>query len=206
MISVDEFVNFVWNYKIPPSAPYGTSPHGLAEFSLGSWSEHHEAREECIKYGMWGIVYQTFAFALAEWIGGCQVLEIMAGAGWLAKALQDEGVSIIATDNASWDKRHTRQKHLTSVLKLEATEAILAHPQADILLVSWPPYDEQDIVEACHTWGPDRPIIYIGECDGGCNAPESFFEHFREMKDPPNIDVMSWQGLHDHLYFGSWVD
>jgi len=202
-MQIEKFMNYVKQYKIPPNSPDGTTPHGI-NFLPDIWETHRDARDECVERGMWAIVYQAFAQSLASWIDGRKVLEIMAGAGWLAKALQDEGCTVVATDSGDWNERHSKQVFLTDVVKVEATEAIKQHPDAEILLISWPPYGEQAVVDACQAWGPGRPIIYIGESDGGCNAPEEFFAHFKEMSDPPDIDVMSWEGLHDHAVFGYW--
>jgi hypothetical protein len=201
-MQIKEFLECVKRYQIPPASPDGTSLHGVG-YAL---EDHYKAREECNNRGMWVIVYQTFAKALADWIGDRLVLEIMAGPGWLAKALQDEDVNIIPTDNGEWDERHTKQVFLTAVAKEHALEAIAQNPDAEILLVSWPPYGEHDVVAACRLWGPGRPIIYIGEDMGGCNAPDEFFKGFRQMTDPPDIDVMSWEGLHDHVFFGYWTE
>ena len=73
---------------------------------------------------------------------------------------------------------------------------------ADVLLVSWPPYEDDTIIKVCRTWGPNRPIIYIGEHDGGCNAPAEFFDHFQEIDNQPNIPLMSWDGIHDYVLIG----
>jgi hypothetical protein len=70
--------------------------------------------------------------------------------------------------------------------------------------VSWPPYGGEDVVDACNEWSARGPIVYIGENDGGCNAPEEFFYHFVIDENAPNINMPQWWGLHDELRIGHW--
>jgi hypothetical protein len=154
---------------------------------------------------MWAIVSQEWTTQLAEWIGERKVLEIMAGAGWLAKALSDCGVNIVATDSGDWDERHDKMMRLYPIKKHDAANAVRLF-DADILICSWPPYGSDAICDAATVWGTERPIIYIGEGDGGCNAPEEFWEHFREMDNAPNIPLISWDGIHDHIFFGHYLN
>lgn len=165
-----------------------------------SWS----LRDMCIKRGMWAIVDEYWTGALAQWIGGREALEIMAGAGWLSLALRGHGVNIVATDDYSWDKhRHAGIKRVIPVKKMRADRAA-AKIEADVLIVSWPPYEERGIVEACTAWGTERPIVYIGESEGGCCAPDEFFEHFEPMPDAPDIPLMCWPTIHDRVMIGKW--
>jgi len=137
--------------------------------------------------------------SLASWIGGRAVLEIMSGPGWLAKALHESGVQIGATDNGSWNARHSLASILFPVMQMDCTEAVRTIA-ADVLLVSWPPYGNDAICHAAELWGKDRPIIYIGEGCGGCNAPDEFFSRFSYERS--DIPLFSWPGLHDDIYIG----
>ena len=203
-MDIDAFMECVRQGTIPPSSPDGLDEHGWAH---PEWyyhgTEHLRDRNECNERGMWAIVSRDLARAMAEYISGRQVLEIMAGAGWLARALADEGVSIIATDNGEWDSRHEKMRRLFPIEQLEASGAVRQHPETELLLVSWPPYAESAIVPACESWGTERPIIYIGETAGGCNAPDEWWDHFWEDRET-QIPLASWPGLHDHVFVGHW--
>ena len=206
-MDIDAFMHCIKHGKIPPSAPDGMDEHGWARPKWYDSDSHRgwTARTECTERGMWAIVDRPLAQALATYIDGRQVLEIMAGAGWLAKALSDEGVSIIATDSQEWDARHDKMARVYPVEQLEASEAIAHYPHAEVLIVSWPPYGEGAVVEAGQCWGSGRPIIYIGEGQGGCNAPDEWWDHF-DHDASVQIALMSWCGMHDHVWVGYWID
>lgn len=87
---------------------------------------------------------------------------------------------------------------------LDAVSAVKQYADADILLVSWPPLEDETINSVCVEWGTKRPIVYIGEGEGGCNAPESFWQRFWVWRDAPEIELMSWEGIHDHVHIGYW--
>jgi hypothetical protein len=175
------------------------------DFRLG----YFYARTRCINRGCWAIVDQQWTKQLADWIGTRTVLEVMAGGGWIAKALKDHGVDIVATDDYSWPKGGNGHSNLPTwddlpVTKMGALKAVRTIP-ADILLVSWPPYSDTAIVRICNTWGTTRPIIHIGEGQGGCTACDKFYERFKEDEEAPIIMLGQWPGIHDHLTIGYWT-
>lgn len=156
------------------------------------------------KFGMWAIVAQDWVEKLGEYLdskGICTILEIQAGRGWLAKALQNEGFKVIATDDYSWE---LNKDHVYPVEKLDRLDAMKEYAsKVDALLVSWPHFQDYGLVRSLNeAWPSDKPIIYIGERMGGCCACEEFFPHF----DYEEIDVPfpSWDGLYDHVYIGYW--
>jgi len=195
-MEIDNFLSFIDRGEIPPKPP-GCTMMGRQGLDIG-----FDGRSECIKRGMWAIVERQWVRKLAEWIDGRNCLEVMAGAGWLAKALDDEGVGIIATDDYSWDGNQ-HPVNMTRVHPVQCTPAIdvVASPEPDVLIISWPPYGSSDIIDICSRWGPDRPIVYIGE-EGGCNAPEEFFDNFEITG--PDIHLPQWYGLHDQIMIGHY--
>lgn len=157
------------------------------------------------QFGMWAIVDKTWTKELADFIGNRQTLEVMAGAGWLAKALREHGTQVIATDDASWRECHAFVQGdgtVTEVEALDAVDAIKAYPHAEVLVVSWPAYKDRTIVDVCDEWGCDRPIIYIGESQGGCTACSEFFDYFEAQ--PLDIRMPKHTGMHDGVYAGHW--
>jgi hypothetical protein len=204
---LEEFLSYVRRGEIPPLPPAGSSVGGWDRpKGIEGWQariEGWQARDECVHNGMWAIVDRVWTKALAEWTGRHKALEIMAGVGWLAKALAENGVDIVATDVDSTNKGQHKRAPVFPVQQMEAMEAIKAHPEAEVLLVSWPPCGDAAVVKACEVWGDSRPIVYIGEADGGCNAPEAFWQHFvgEQRRDIP---LLSWPGIHDGVYVGFW--
>jgi hypothetical protein len=199
MIPLNEFIEHVRAYRVPPASPIIPSWRGRLRYGEPDpWA----ARDIVIKYGMWAIVDMQWTRRLSGWIGSRSCLEIMAGAGWLARALSDHGVRIIATDNQSWNEQHANMKHVYPVGQLSAINAVTKYSAtADILIVSWPPYEGMDICRACAAWGSERPIAYIGEGVGGCNAPNEFF-HLFEIEE--RINIPQWDGIHDYLMIGHY--
>lgn len=210
-IKLSTFLKYIKSGTVPPAPPnIGTTDwfngaiQRLSYDELGNdFLNKWRARETCIQHGMWAIVEKGWTKKLAKWIGNRKVLEIMAGRGWLARALSEYGVEIIATDSGRWDDKHTAIENVFPVQRTDAVNAV-REIDADVLLVSWSPYGDETITKACEAWGRGRPILYIGESTGGCNAPDSFFEHFKIDETAPEIVIPQWDGLHDRLMIGEW--
>lgn len=170
-------------------------------------------REEWISKGMFAFVSWEWVRPLAGWIGERKVLEVMSGAGWLARALTGMGVSVCATDNNSWLKEHEKKwEHQVDIEELGAIEAIEKYGrQVDLLIISWPYMDEDayNVLVKMHEVNPAALIIYIGEI-GGCCASESFFEHYEYIEDEQFEQVSrkfrSWPCIHDILTLGKYKD
>jgi hypothetical protein len=156
-----------------------------------------DPRRECNKRGLWPMVDKEFYQEVAEYIKGKSVLEVMAGAGFHGKGLSEQGIEIICTDDFSWDTTHTEMTLVYPVFNIDAISAINQYKDADILLISWPPYGDETIIKVCSNW--NKPIIYIGEPIGGCNAPHEFFNHFNEGY---SFYINQWCGLHDQALYG----
>jgi len=199
-ISSSEYVKYIRRNEIPPYSP---TPISWGSGFLTT-KDDHDARSECTSRGLWIVIDKHWTGRLADWIGKRKCLEIMAGGGWLAKALNEHNVNIIATDDYSWDNsNHNNMIRVYPVAKMSAINAVRQHPDADILIVSWAPYGNDAICKACNEWGHTRPIIHIGEGDGGCNAPSGFWHCFREREDwPQGFGMQSWYGLHDYINIG----
>lgn len=214
MIPLDQFLQHVKAGTIPSGPPIGSSPGGRDWYSANlpideavqADVDRYSVRRQANLHGMWAIVDQVWTKELARWIGKRRVLEIMAGAGWLAKALHGHGVDIIATDSYEWNEQHSLMKHVYPVEELHDLAAIIKYNKwAQVILCSWPPYGSDAIVGACQLWGRRRPIVYIGEGEGGCNAPDEFFQHFRLIEPQPSIPLMAWSGIHDRVEIGKWT-
>lgn len=156
------------------------------------------------KFGMYALVDKTWTKELAEWIGNKRCLEVMAGAGWLSKALAEHGVQIIATDDYSWFDGHKKINHVYTVENLDAVSSIQKYGnQVDILIMSWPPYSDNRAYKAMQEWGQLNTIIYIGEGYGGCTADDNFHNHFyTEAYNDLHFSMPQLDGLHDYVQIG----
>ena len=139
---------------------------------------------------------------LATWIGSRTVLEIMAGSGALSVALEREGVNVVATtDDFSWEREFSQWKEIEH---MSAISAIEKYKDVDIIICSWPPYNDEaatNALLAMREVNPNALFLYIGEDWGGCTASDSFFETFEELEDEEldEICIPTWSGIHDRL-------
>lgn len=206
---LEDFMACIANGDIPPEPPDGllTSDEGAWSPRLDvtrSYGGYLRARTACIEQGMWAIVDRCWTAELAQWLGTQRVLEIMAGRGWLAKALTLHGIQVSASDDGSWADRQTSLIPLCPVQSLDALAAVRTlGEQAEVLLVSWPPAGDPAICQAAAAWGSDRPIVYIGEGRGGRNAPAAFFDAF-QIVEGLEFSLPSWYGFHDAVWIGHY--
>lgn len=194
--------------SIPDKHPY---PHPYPRYEWpNKIVEAYQQRERWTIRGMFAFVCWDWVQPLSSWIGRRKVLEVMAGAGWLARALSEKNIDITATDDHSWiEKKGWPLQH--PVEQLDAVSAIEKYgAAADLLIISWP-YMEPAAFETVRKWNevnPDGLIIYIGEQEGGCNADQDFFEHFEEVSDESFHVVgnryRTWEGLHDTIVLGKY--
>ena len=192
--------------EIPDKHPlYDQKDDLRAQFSIFS----SRMKEEWHQKGMYAFVCWQWVTPLAQWIGKRTVLEVMSGAGWLAKALRERGVSIIATDDDSWAGIKKWEK-VSEIEVLDATEAVKTYGRgAEIMIISWPYMDDDghQAIKALYEINPEALIIYIGEW-AGCTANEDFLNHFDVVEDKEfnliSKEYFSWPGLHDSLYLGRY--
>jgi hypothetical protein len=113
-------------------------------------------------------------------------------------------VDIVATDDFSWEFTEKYKGLVFHVLKEDRLEAI-QNIEADILIISWPHFDDERITEICDVWGNEKPVIYIGEGSWGCCAHESFFSRFETIEHPA-FSMPSWEAIHDYVMIGKFKD
>lgn len=167
-------------------------------------------RENNVKYFGYPLLTKEVIEEVVKFIGGRRVLEVGCGSGFLAKLLQNAGVNVIATDN-NWrnslynDKSNLfYQKLFTDVEELDAISAIDKYKEdVDIVLMSWPAYESPMAYEVLKLLIElDKPLIYIGEWWGGCNADDDFFELIDERCYTRNISksYIPYYGIYDNIY------
>jgi hypothetical protein len=202
--NVTRFINDIKTGNVPETIPTEITEYS-SDYALKSmlW----DLRSQVNAHGMWALVDKVWTKQLSDWIVNRKVLEVMAGAGWLAKALNEHGVDIVATDDYSWDVDHKHMRRVFDVHQANGIEAIDTWSETEVLIISWPPHDYDDdsaIIEICNKWGSDRPIIYIGEIDG-CNAGDTFFCSFEYDESLYNkFDLKQWVAVHDVVLIGYW--
>lgn len=139
---------------------------------------------------------RAFLDELGGYLSGKPVLEIFSGNGYLAAHLAQRGITVKATTRFSGHDAHERGLY-HPVEELSAEEAVAAHGgTSSVLLVSWPTVSPA-MLRAARLWGPDKPIVYIGEFGdirngvlAGC-ASDEFFDSVR-----PGKVFRTYQGSH----------
>lgn len=105
---------------------------------------------------------EAFIEELSTYLKGKKVLEVFAGNGYLAKLLADKGVDIRSTTLFSGHDGH-QVKMYFPVDEIPGIQAVKIYKEeSDVLLMSWPLTD-QSAYHVLREWGPDKPVVYIGE-------------------------------------------
>ena len=209
-MSIDllQYLDYIEKSEIPPDFPHGLTSGGWSYFEAQyDLMTCLKARKDCCAKGLWIVIDKKWTNKLAKYIKNRKCLEIMAGGGWLTKALLEHGVDIVATDDFSWTEGkspHCNMRPVTEVEKLDAVEAVNKYRDRDILVVSWPHSSFDNVLcKACESWGKEKPIIYIGEGEEGCCAGRDFWQYFKTLKI--KFPMKSWDGLHDYVFIGNYV-
>lgn len=202
-MKVKDYISCLRRETIPSEPPDGLVPRHERHYGnygrVGDYMDYHRARERATHMGCWTVVDKIWTAALADWINGRRVLEVMAGRGWTAKALKECGVKITATDDDSWNKQHSKSPNVFPVQRMSARDAVAHYGRShDLLLVSWPPYGDTEIDMACDSWGSDKPIIFIGEMGAAC-ATDEFCDTLQRIEDAPEIPLCTWSWLYDEV-------
>ena len=178
------------------------SPNLIALNKSGYQKEVKEFNTFTSSLGIWALVDQKWTQELASWIHDRECLEVMAGNGLLAKALTQKGVSILATDDKSWDDPDGEFIAFHEVERFDALRAINKFRHKDILIMSWPPPNVAISIDVLKAWGSDKPIVFIGDKAGGMTACDEFYNHFVPSIQQPIKSYMSSHGAWDNVTIG----
>jgi hypothetical protein len=155
-----------------------------------------------------GFVRVTYDWVrpLAKWIGKRKCLEVMSGSGALAKALQDCGADITATDNHTWTAEWFNNTW-TEVEMLDAVDAVEVYgPGSDIVILGWPYMDDTAyrVLMKMRAVNPELILLFIGEkahSGYSVTADNNFFNAAQEIIDPAFDEAVTsfkpFYGIHD---------
>ncbi len=113
--------------------------------------------------GMWTLVDKTWTKELAAELQGKKCLEVFAGRGWLAQALLDHGVDVVATSRFSGHDG-SNAGLVADVIDMSAIQAV-QNFDFDVLIMGWPPATEDAanaVIEAVRC-GRKFKVVFIGE-------------------------------------------
>lgn len=128
-----------------------------------------------------------------------KVVEVMSGTGLLAYHLRNNGLNnFIATDNNSWGLLREKPP-ITPIIQIDAVEAVKAHPDADIILMCWPPFDNNIAEKVLDAMKVGQTLICCGERNG-CTGTTDFWNKFNcDVIDLPYEPLFT---LKDKFYIG----
>ncbi|MCY9874036.1 hypothetical protein [Vibrio barjaei] len=123
--------------------------------------------------------------------GGRQIVDPIAGRGFIAKGLRDLDCDVLAgdlhPDNA-----------VTEVQCIDGQELIKQADDNALLILAWPPYMSNIDWKLAQSWG-SRQILYIGD-HGEATGSRKFANHFdSDLLDSPD-DIYSH--INAHWYLG----
>jgi hypothetical protein len=175
-------------------------------------------RFDFINISSFSRVSRRWVEPLARFIQGAGCLEIMAGKGALAKALNDCGVQITATDDFSW-KWHRNPENKAGhraeldelwfgVEEMDCVDAVRKYGiGCGFILCGWPPYRDENLHKSLLSMrevNPECRLIYIGEEKGGCSANDAFFDAARWIEDDKIFNAaaaryQNWQPMRGRI-------
>ena len=188
----------VMNGGIPEDIPYFlTRDYAYEDYRNYSTASSIIHSHLC-KAGMYARVTKTFAKDLAENIKDGIVLDPMAGRGFLVKALREENVKSIGTDDNSWNLSK-------DIEKIDVFESIEKYgDKVSHIVLAWAPYESDidlKVLQMVRSRYPHITIINIGEPEGGCTGSEKFWEEAKIIQPEFEIKYDTTQGIHDSVTF-----
>lgn len=190
------------NHIIPEKYPYQIS-NLMASIVLSLRGHLDLTRDNMIKISSYCLVSKDWIKELVPMLQGKKCLEIMSGSGMLAKAFQEEGIPVIATDSKEWGIDDC----WCEVETLNASAAVSKYGKImDYIICSWPPYNSSIATEtllSMRTLNPNCRLIYIGEI-GGCCGTADFSDicviENNDFVTNANKEFKHWGGIHDKIY------
>jgi hypothetical protein len=149
------------------------------------------------EYG-WSLPCKEAVKAIEKHSKGQTVYDVMAGSGYWAKTLRNQGINAIASDIGEWE---FKAKHV-DIDKLDARRAAgLASKGKPIhLLLSWPPHECPISHRLLHILPIGSTLYLIGEGPGGCTGSTEMFDELdTNYERIEAINLPQWSGIHDYL-------
>lgn len=197
------FVSDFVNGEIPEEIPFNLTRYG-ENFMAGFRS--HQAGQEV---GYYAKITKKFAKKLAQEVGkDAVILDPMAGKGYFTKAMREQGIKTIGSDDKSWEKVQSDDK---SIENIEALNSLNKYGnEISHVLISWAPYDsdiDHKIYTTIQEKYPHITIINIGEDSGGCTGSEKFWteiekrDEFEYTVEKNQFGYETVNGLSDSVTF-----
>lgn len=165
---------------------------------------HHqqwEVREEYTQHIGWSLLTMDTALQLANICYGRRVADLGCGAGYLTYVLRKLGVE----DITAYDMELHPHPFIEDIQQVDYTNIDLS--QYDVILLSWPPYDEPQAALVAARIQPHQLLIYQGEGYGGCTGDDAFHSMLRsDFSSVEEFTVnLNARHLNFHGIYDSWT-
>jgi len=199
-----EYMRLFLNGEIPESLPESLSSRSYEsnDFMIGV-----TVHQKSLDSGYYAKITKKFAKNLAESLDkNSVILDPMAGKGYFVKAMREQGIATIGSDDKSWDSAQTDVDNgiedMSAIDSLKKYGNNITH-----MVISWAPYGSDIDEQLYQTVKKDFShvtIINIGEGEGGCTGSEKFWESISEDKETEishenQYGYQTTSGLHDFV-------
>lgn len=201
---------------LAPFQPYESYRHALGRdndqmfFGLAEFS----ARDAFIENYGFVLVTQEVLSSLCELLRGRRVLDAGCGSGYLAHALGQRGIDVLAVDHCDYRQSEDAASFpMRQVwrLDLQADAVSLLPGDFDAVMLSWPDYSSSFGTRVLEAMRPGQLLVYQGEGRGGCTADDAFHSALfdtlrwavcREESQALNTRHFQFLAVHDrwHVY------
>ncbi|WP_199438575.1 hypothetical protein [Vibrio owensii] len=136
--------------------------------------------QSMVEIGIYAPISKEGCNILNTLINGRQIIDPIAGRGFIAKGLRELGANVLAGD------LHPHNP-VTEIEQIHAMDLITKADDDAILLLAWPPTGNLDH-KLAKRWG-EREIILIGE-PGGCTGSQKFCNQYEAKTIDTPDDVL----------------
>lgn len=148
---------------------------------------------------------------LARMLKAKKTLDAGSGSGWLADALAERGVDVVACDRVDYRKESNSGYPLRVVHRLDVLGDVLDFLPGsfDAVLLVWPNYKVEFAENVAKAMRSGQMLVFEGEESGGYTGSDEFFSYRDRMFDAsPALTRMlnnyhvSFPMLHDRWWVG----
>ena len=127
-----------------------------------------------------------------------KISEFACGEGWLSYWMKKYGIKIHSSvDDKSWKFKN----YLDFVTKCDAEMYLRRNLEIDLIIMSWPNYNDNFAYKIWQRMRKGQYLLYIGEGHGGCTADADFHKAIggHEVDDKWSLseNFVSFWGIHD---------
>lgn len=166
-------------------------------------------RRENVKRMAWCILTEEVANRLGKWLSNFElIIEPFAGTGYIAEHLRRAG-GLTRKQYRAYDgcRSHWKESTRPNYGFTKSGCFNLNYKAADVVVMTWPNYNENLAYRVVRKMVPGQYLIYNGEGNYGCTGDDKYHEyletHFDKMEafcDDLNEHHVKYLSIHDHWY------